>query len=90
MKERRKPISLLVFFAVVNQTIAGLAAGERSKGKVALLGGPLYFMSELRRRFYETLGPIDGRSDFSRKSATIRSIRGSLSRKTSKEKTVVN
>ncbi|MBO0481621.1 2-hydroxyacyl-CoA dehydratase [Candidatus Enterococcus courvalinii] len=48
-------IAASIFQAVVNQTIAGLAAGRKIKGKVAFLGGPLYFMSELRKRFIETL-----------------------------------
>lgn len=48
-------IAASIFQAVVNQTIAGLAAGRKIKGKVAFLGGPLYFMSELRKRFVETL-----------------------------------
>lgn len=48
-------IAASIFQAVVNQTIAGLAAGRKIKGKVAFLGGPLYFMSELRQRFIETL-----------------------------------
>lgn len=45
-----------IFQAVVNQTISGLACGRRIKGKVAFLGGPLTYMSELRKRFIETLG----------------------------------
>lgn len=44
-----------IFQAVVNQTISGLACGHPIRGKVAFLGGPLSFMSELRRRFIETL-----------------------------------
>jgi len=44
-----------IFQAVVNQTISGLACGRRIKGNVAFLGGPLSFMSELRKRFIETL-----------------------------------
>lgn len=51
----KEDISASIFQAVVNQTIAGLAAGRKIKGKIAFLGGPLYFMSELRRRFIETL-----------------------------------
>ncbi len=39
----------------MNQTIAGLAAGRKIKGNIAFLGGPLFFMSELRQRFIETL-----------------------------------
>ena len=48
-------IAASIFQAVVNQTIAGLAAGRKISGKVAFLGGPLYFLSELRQRFIETL-----------------------------------
>lgn len=51
----KEDISASIFQAVVNQTIAGLAAGRKIKGKIAFLGGPLFFMSELRKRFIETL-----------------------------------
>ena len=44
-----------IFQAVVNQTISGLACGRRITGKVAFLGGPLTYLSELRKRFIETL-----------------------------------
>ncbi len=44
-----------IFQAVVNQTISGLACGRTIKGNVAFLGGPLTFLSELRKRFIETL-----------------------------------
>ena len=44
-----------IFQAGVNQTISGLACGHTIKGKVAFLGGPLSFLSELRKRFIETL-----------------------------------
>lgn len=55
----KEDIAASIFQAVVNQTIAGLAAGRKIKGKIAFLGGPLYFMSELRRRFIETLHIAD-------------------------------
>ncbi|MDT2660912.1 acyl-CoA dehydratase activase-related protein [Enterococcus hulanensis] len=51
----KEDIAASIFQAVVNQTIAGLAAGRKIKGNIAFLGGPLYFMSELRQRFIETL-----------------------------------
>jgi len=51
----KEDIAASIFQAVVNQTIAGLAAGRKITGKVAFLGGPLFFMSELRKRFIETL-----------------------------------
>ncbi|MDO4176431.1 MAG: acyl-CoA dehydratase activase-related protein [Bacillota bacterium] len=44
-----------IFQAVVDQTISGLACGHPIRGKVAYLGGPLSFLSELRARFTETL-----------------------------------
>lgn len=44
-----------IFQAVVNQTISGLACGRVIRGNVAFLGGPLSFLSELKKRFIETL-----------------------------------
>ena len=52
---KKEDIAASVFQAVVNQTISGLACGRPIKGKVAFLGGPLYFLPELRKRFIETL-----------------------------------
>ena len=51
----RNDIAASIFQAIVNQTISGLACGRRICGNVAFLGGPLYFLSELRKRFTETL-----------------------------------
>ncbi len=51
----KEDVAVSVLQAVVNQTIGGLAQGRPIKGKVAFLGGPLFFMSELRKRFIETL-----------------------------------
>lgn len=51
----KEDIAASVLQAVVNQTISGLAQGRPIRGKVAFLGGPLHFMSELRKRFIETL-----------------------------------
>lgn len=48
-------IAASIFQAVVNQTIAGLACGKPIRGNVAFLGGPLFFLPQLRRRFVETL-----------------------------------
>lgn len=52
----KEDIAASILQAVANQTISGLAQGRAIRGKVAFLGGPLYFLSELRRRFVETLG----------------------------------
>jgi len=57
INEGAKPedIAASIMQAVVNQTISGLACGKPIRGKVAFLGGPLFFLSELRERFIETL-----------------------------------
>lgn len=52
----REDLAVSIFQAVVDQTITGLACGHPIRGNVAFLGGPLSFLSELRRRFVETLG----------------------------------
>lgn len=52
----KEDLAASIFQAVVNQTISGLACGKPISGKVAFLGGPLFFLSELRERFYQTLG----------------------------------
>ncbi len=51
----KEDIAASVFQSVVNQTISGLACGRRITGNVAFLGGPLNYISELRKRFIETL-----------------------------------
>ena len=51
----KEDIAASIFQAVVNQTISGLACGKPIRGKVAFLGGPLNYLSELRKRFIETL-----------------------------------
>ena len=52
---RKSDIAESIFQAVVSQTVAGLAQGREIKGKIVYLGGPLTFMSELRKCFDETL-----------------------------------
>ncbi|MBD7910155.1 2-hydroxyacyl-CoA dehydratase [Clostridium cibarium] len=52
---KTEDIAASILQAVVNQTISGLACGKPIRGKVAFLGGPLFFLSELRQRFIETL-----------------------------------
>ena len=52
---RKEDIAASIFQAVVNQTISGLAQGRPIRGNVAFLGGPLNYLSELRKRFIETL-----------------------------------
>ncbi|WP_346973886.1 acyl-CoA dehydratase activase-related protein, partial [Coprobacillus cateniformis] len=56
---QKEDIAASIFQAVVNQTISGLACGKPIKGKVAFLGGPLYFLDQLRARFIDTLNLKD-------------------------------
>ena len=48
-------IARSVFDAVAEQTIGGLACGRAVRGRVAFLGGPLSFLSELREAFKRKL-----------------------------------
>ena len=52
---RREDVAASIFQSVVTQTISGLACGRPIRGYVAFLGGPLQYLPELRKRFYETL-----------------------------------
>ena len=55
----KKDVAASIFKAVVNQTVGGLAQGRKITGKVAYLGGPLTFLTELQESFNETL-KLDG------------------------------
>ena len=52
---KKEDVAAEYFYAVVNQTIAGLAQGRELKGNLVYLGGPLTFLSELRSSFDNTL-----------------------------------
>ncbi|MCM1335505.1 MAG: acyl-CoA dehydratase activase, partial [Eubacterium sp.] len=56
---KKADVAASIFQSVVNQTISGLACGKPIRGHVAFLGGPLHYLSELRRRFIETLNLTD-------------------------------
>ncbi len=51
----KSDIAASIFNAVVNQTIGGLAQGREIRGRVAYLGGPLTFLSELKTSFDNAL-----------------------------------
>jgi predicted CoA-substrate-specific enzyme activase len=48
-------LAVSVLQAVVTQTVSGLACGRPIRGRVAFLGGPLHFLSELKKRFIDVL-----------------------------------
>ena len=52
-------IALSIFQAVVNQTIGNLAQGRPLEGNIVFLGGPLYFLDQLKIRFIDTLKLTD-------------------------------
>lgn len=51
----KEDLAASIFQAVVNQTISGLACGKPIRGTVAFLGGPLHFLTELKKAFIRTL-----------------------------------
>lgn len=51
----KEDIAASILQAVVNQTVGGLARGRTIRGNVCFLGGPLFFLSELRKFFIKTL-----------------------------------
>ncbi|MCG5030835.1 acyl-CoA dehydratase activase-related protein [Mesosutterella sp. OilRF-GAM-744-9] len=52
---KREDIAVSILQAVVDQTIGGLACGRPIRGHVAFLGGPLHFLTELKKCFIKTL-----------------------------------
>lgn len=52
---RKEDIAASIFYAVVNQTVAGLAQGRPIEGNVLYLGGPLTFFHCLRDAFDDVL-----------------------------------
>ena len=53
---RHEDVAASIFQAVVDQTVSGLAQGRSIEGKVLFLGGPLHFLSGLKKAFVDTLG----------------------------------
>ena len=53
---KREDLAASIFQAVAKQTVMGLACGKPIRGKVAFLGGPLHFLTELRQAYIRILG----------------------------------
>ena len=77
----KEDIAASIFQSVVNQTISGLACGKPISGNIAFLGGPLYFLSELRKRFVLTLKLTDEQIIFPDDSQLFVAIGAALSSK---------
>lgn len=52
---KKSDIAMSIFNAVVVQTVSVLSCGRKIEGKIAFLGGPLYFLSQLRKAFQNVL-----------------------------------
>ncbi|MBR6729708.1 MAG: 2-hydroxyacyl-CoA dehydratase, partial [Clostridia bacterium] len=61
---KKSDIAASIYQAVVDQTVIGLAQGRRISGRVAFLGGPLYFSKGLKRRFQTSLELADENAVF--------------------------
>ena len=55
----KEDVALSIFYAVADQTVAGLAQGREIKGHVLFLGGPLHFLKGLRKAFQQRLSLDD-------------------------------
>jgi len=75
----KEDIAASILQSVVNQTVSGLACGRPIRGNVAFLGGPLYYLSELRKRFKETLNLSDDQVIFPPNSQLFVAIGAALS-----------
>ena len=53
---QKRDIAASIFYAVVNQTVGGLAQGRPIKGNIVYLGGPITFLPQLKKAFDKTLG----------------------------------
>ncbi len=78
---RKEDIAASIFQAVVNQTIGGLACGKPIRGRVAFLGGPFHFLTELRKRFIESLGLTESEAVCPENSQLFAAIGAALSAK---------
>ena len=83
----REDVAASIFQSVVVQTVSGLACGRPIKGNVAFLGGPLYFLSELRKRFIETLDLKDSQVIFPENPQLYIAIGAALSSRSSEPMT---
>ena len=81
----KEDISASVFQAIVNQTLSGLACGKPVRGKVVFLGGPFYFLDELRNAFIRTL-KLAPENAVLPDDAHLFAARGAAMRKSSEEK----
>ncbi|MGL5346939.1 MAG: acyl-CoA dehydratase activase-related protein [Peptostreptococcaceae bacterium] len=56
---KKADIAMSILNAVAVQTVSVLACGRKIEGKIAFLGGPLYFLTQLREAFKSILRVTD-------------------------------
>ncbi|MBR1846645.1 MAG: 2-hydroxyacyl-CoA dehydratase [Bacilli bacterium] len=66
----KEDVARSIFYAVADQTIAGLAQGREIKGNVLFLGGPLHFLPALRDAFRKRLN-LDEQHAFAPEEAPL-------------------
>ena len=71
-------ICLSIFYAVADQTIAGLAQGRELKGNILFLGGPLFYLKGLRKAFVDRLNLTDSNAIFPEDADTFMAKRAAL------------
>ena len=67
----KEDVALSIFYAVADQTIAGLAQGREIGGNVLFLGGPLYFLKGLRVAFMKRLKLAEANAIFPDDASTF-------------------
>lgn len=87
---KKADIAMSIFNAVVVQTVSVLSCGRKIEGNVAFLGGPLYFLSELRKQFKNVLNLDDKNIIFPENAQLYVAIGAALLAKKEKVENIIN
>jgi len=74
----REDVSMSIYYAVVDQTISGLAQGRKIEGNVLFLGGPLSFLKGLQYAFKSKLKLDDNHAFFPANAKNFISLGASI------------
>lgn len=86
----REDVAMSIYYAVVDQTISGLAQGRKIKGKVLFLGGPLSFLKGLKYAFKTRLNLKDEDAIFPNNAKNFISLGASIFACKQKEEYLLN
>lgn len=81
----REDVAMSIFFAVVDQTISGLAQGRKISGNILFLGGPLSFLKGLQYAFKSRLKLSDEQANFPSNAKNFVSLGAAIYSKSQKE-----